>query len=157
MSKFANRIGAVFYCLWGLLHIAGGLAIMSAANPTDQIALQASARHISEFSSISGDAVIGVLNYHAYNLLWFGIFAIVVAIVLIWRNLHLGYWLNFLVIGAVEFGLVSFMLVPGNMKWADGSIGLGLFFAALFFSSIGVFTQARMIPSGSPKPQAGFL
>lgn len=141
MPRFANRIGVIFYCVWGLLHIAGGLSIMYAANETEQIAIQASARPIAEFSGISSDAVAGIINYHAFNLIWFGVFAIVVSIVLIWRNLQLGYWLNFLVLGSVEFGLVTFMLVPGNMKWIDGSIGLGLFFVALLLTSIGTITQ----------------
>ncbi len=145
MARLANRLGVIIYCVWGLLHIAGGLAIMFAADETQQIAIQASARPPSEFSGISGEAVAGILNYHAFNLIWFGMFAIAVSIFYIWRNLQLGYWLNFLVLGSVEFGLVTFMLIPGNMKWTDGSIGLGLFFAALFLTSIGVFGQTRLL------------
>lgn len=142
MKKSANRIGVIVYCLWGLLHIAGGLSIISAPNETEQIAIQASARPITEFSGITSGAVAGIINYHAFNLIWFGVFAIVVSLVFIWRNLQLGYWLNFLVLGSVEFGLVTFMLIPGNMKWADGSIGLGLFFVALFLTSIGTITES---------------
>lgn len=144
MAKLANLIGMILYCVWGLLHIAGGISIMSATNETEKIAIQASARPISEISSFTSEAVIGILNYHAFNLIWIGVFAIFVSVMLIRRNLQLGYWLNFLVLGSVEIGLVAFMLLPGNMYWSDGSIGLGLFFAALFLTTVGTFGQSRM-------------
>lgn len=147
MIKHASKLGAVFYILWGLLHIAGGLAIMVQATPSAQIALQATAEPPESFIGITNAAVGGIVNYHAFNLVWFGLFAIVVAVILVWKNLQLGYWLNFLVIGFVEFGLIAFMLLPGIMSWADGSVGLGLFFLALFFSSIGVvYGQYSVVP-----------
>lgn len=151
MGKLANKVGVILYCVWGLLHIAGGVSIMFAQNEAEQIAIQASAIPASEFNGISSEAVAGILNYHAFNLIWFGVFAIAVSIFYIWRNLQLGYWLNFLVLGSVEFGLVTFMLIPGNMRWADGSIGLGLFFAALFVTSIGVIAQPGPL-RGKPQP-----
>lgn len=143
MAKYANKIGAILYVLWGLIHIVGGLAIMMQTSLPAKIAMQATARSPNEFDSIANTAVNGIVSYHGFNLIWFGLFAIFVAIVLIWRNLQLGYWLNFLVLGMVEFGLITFMLIPGHMRWADGSIGLGLFFLALVFSSVGSLNQAN--------------
>ncbi|MEX1258046.1 MAG: hypothetical protein WEG36_10550 [Gemmatimonadota bacterium] len=60
-----------------------------------------------------------------------------------WRNSRVGFWLNASVLGAVEVGVVAFMLAPGYMRWSDGGIGLGLFVLALVFSTIGFWKGPR--------------
>jgi len=134
----AHKIGAVFYILWGLLHIAGGLAIIFQVNSALQIAVQATALPAGDFQHLSNAALSGILSYHGFNIVWFGIFAATVAILFNWKNRRIGYWLNLLVIGAVEIGLVFFMLVPGYMAWSDGGIGLALFLVAVVGTTLGL-------------------
>ena len=138
MKKYAHKIGAVFYVLWGLLHVLGGVAIMSEHNTAAQIAMQSTALQPDSFMDISSPALSGILSYHGFNIIWFGVFAIVVGIFYNWKNSKGGYWLNLAVLSAIELGLIIFLLLPGYMSLSDGGIGLSLFILALIFSTIGV-------------------
>ncbi len=140
----ASKIGAILYMIWGLIHVIGGVSILFESTVAGRISMQASARSTEEFAAIVDPAVNGIVGYHGFNLIWFGVFAFVVSATLIWRNLELGYWLNFLILGVIEIGLINFMLLPGFMKWADGSIGLTLYLFALFTTSIGFFGTRRV-------------
>src|SRR5882724_7268285 len=83
------------------------------------------------------------LSFHAYNLLWFGLFAFVVAVVLNWKNSLAGYWANLAVVGADDVGLVVFLIVPGHLSFVDAGLGPILFSLALVFSTIGVLRGPR--------------
>ena len=106
-------------------------------NSAVQIALQATATNPEEFQNLSNPALSGILSYHAFNIVWFGIFAIVVALVYNWKNIRLGFWLNLLVLSAVEVGLIIFLLLPGYQDFSSGGIGLSLYFLAVTFTTLG--------------------
>ncbi len=135
--KNIHKVGAMFYVLWGVLHIFGGGMIMMQDNSVFQIAMQATGTNPEEFQSLSNQALSGILSYHAYNIVWFGVFAIVVSLAYNWKNIRLGYWLNLLVLSAVELGLVIFLLLPGYQAFSSGGIGISLFVLAVIFSSLG--------------------
>jgi hypothetical protein len=70
--------------------------------------------------------------------MWFGIFALLVGVLMNWRNSRLGYWLNFGIVGVADLGLFIFLISPGYMALADGSPGPVLWILALIFSTIGL-------------------
>ena len=124
-EKNIHKIGAVFYVLWGIIHVIGGSTILFQEDSSLQIAMQATAIPLGEFQEFSNSALHGILSYHAFNIVWFGIFAILVSVLLKWKNSAFGYWINLLVLSAIELGLLFFLLIPGYMSWSDGGIGLG--------------------------------
>ncbi len=134
----AHKVGAIFYLLWGALHIIGGLAIASQKDLPAQVAMQGTAVPAEQFAGLENPVLAGILSYHGFNIAWFGVFAIAIAIIYNWRNRKTGYWMNLLVIGAIEIGLFAFMVVPSYMAFSDASIGLALFALAALFSSIGL-------------------
>lgn len=138
MTPRAHRVGAAFYVLWGIVHVLGGFAILTAADVPAKMAMQATALAPDSFTGADDAALGAVLSYHGFDLVWIGLFAIILGGGLTWRNSLFGYWLNTAVIGAVELGLVVFLLAPGYMRVTDGGIGLGLFALAWFFSTVGV-------------------
>ncbi|NNG15271.1 MAG: hypothetical protein HKM89_02240 [Gemmatimonadales bacterium] len=145
--RHAHKIGAVFYILWGLIHVLGG-AIMfqriSADGAMGGAAVMAPVVPIAEQAPIPMGLADGVFLYHAWNILWFGLFAIVVAVLLNWKNSRLGYWANFAVLGAAEIGLIAAMIWPGHMKAGPDTLsGLVLWALGVLFTTMGYLKVGR--------------
>lgn len=141
MKNYAHKIGALFYILWGILHVVGGAVLLqqlSAEGATGMLAVIGSAVPAEALPSISGGLTGAVLGFHAWNIIWFGIFALIVGVVLNWRNNRTGYWLNLFVVGAADLGLIVALLVPGYMALSDGLLGPTLWLLAAVFSTIGL-------------------
>ncbi|MCB9136626.1 MAG: hypothetical protein H6636_14470 [Anaerolineales bacterium] len=88
-------------------------------------------------SQLTGTFPRAVLAYYAWDLLWVGLFVVLVAVILNWKNSPLGYWLNLAVVSAVDGRLLTLLVVPGYMAWADG-LGVKLWIPAVLFSTIGL-------------------
>ncbi len=145
--KHAPQIAAVVYVLWGLIHIIGGAAMMSAAMQGPSTFLQMLSGNASEVFGAVQDrpglqATTEVFAFHSFNIIWLGALAIIVALFLNWKNYRAGYWMNLAIVGFADLGLILFMVVPGVMSIADAWIGPALFAIAIFFS-----TFARLTPS----------
>lgn len=139
MKGRAHRFGAIFYVLWGLLHVVGGAVLLSTWNSAGTAELMRSygSAVASSVPAALPDVVGGVGAFHAFNLLWIGLLVIVVAIKLNWRNARAGAWLNATLAGMADLGLVVFLLLPGYMPWAEGAPGMVLFLPALVFTAVG--------------------
>lgn len=133
------RVGAVFFVLWGLLHVVGGASLLAtwrSGGPAELIRSYGS----SVAGSVSADlpAVAGAVGaFHAFNLLWIGALVIGLAVTWGWRGRPAGAWLNLALAGAADLGLVSFLLLPGYMPWLEGAPGLVLFVPAAVLSLAG--------------------
>lgn len=144
MKTYFAKIGAICYALWGLLHIVGAAVLLLQVNSTGATTVFATigsatpATALPQLSSTLADAVLG---YYAWNLLWIGGLVLVVAIRLNWRNHLLGYWLNLVVVSAVDLGLIIFLVAPAHMALADGMLGVTLWLPAILFSTIGLVVQ----------------
>ena len=118
------KLGAGSYVIWGLLHIVAA---------------------IDEFTVGSGlepGLVKGKINQGAWDLLFFALFAIVVAIRYNWKNSRLGYWLNLVVVSAADIGFILFVLFPGHVPLFPGILGPIFWVSAVIFSTMGIRTQA---------------
>jgi hypothetical protein len=123
MNLFA-RLGAIAYLLWGLLHIQAARMIYLLGHSLDTGMLQ------------------GRIYQAAFNLLFFALFAIVVAAWLNWRNSKTGYWLNLVVVSAADIGFIVYVLLPGYVPIVPGGLGPLLWIVAVIFSTI-AFRQRR--------------
>ena len=128
MNLFA-KLGAVTYVLWGLLHIQAARLVYMLGQ------------------SLEPGMVQGRIYQGAWNLLFFALFGIVVAILLNWKNSRLGYWLNLVVISAADIGFIVAILMPGYVPLFPGGIGPLLWVLALVFSTLGILksSQARSL------------
>lgn len=129
----STKIGAVFFALWGVLHVIGGGLMLATASGS-------SVDGYAMFNGAAGDEgplAGAILQYHSFNLLWFGVAATVIAITLNWRNSRIGLFVNLAITGLADIGLVLFMLIPGYLGWLNGAQGLGLFALAAIFSIAG--------------------
>ena len=114
------RIGAVLYILWGLLHIVAAFKVYSLGQTLEQGMLQ------------------GRIYQGAWNLLFFAVFGIVVAVLYNWKNNQMGYWLNLVVVSVADVGFIITILLPGYLPVFPGAIGPILWLLALVFTTVGI-------------------
>jgi len=150
MTAQSPKIGAIFYLLWGLLHIAGGAYLLVASfQGLEGFLLGLTGSQVPGGVGTGNDlalrAITEVSSYHAFNLVWLGLLVSMVAVRLNWKNSLPGYWINLALVGFIDLGLVLFMVVPGVMSILDAWIGPLLYVFALGFSTVGV---GRKGPSG---------
>ncbi len=119
------RIGAVFYVLWGLLHLI-------AANKVYMLG-----------QTLESGMVQGRIYQDAFYLLFFALFGIVVAVVYNWKNSKLGYWLNLVVVSIGDIGFIVAVLIPGYLPFFPGSTGPFLWLMALVFTTIGILLRDK--------------
>jgi hypothetical protein len=106
------KTGAAVYVLWGLLHIGAAY---------DEFSLAGSA---------GPGLVQGKLNQGAWNLLFFALASILIAIMLNWKNSSLGYWANLAVVSVADIGFLIFVFVPGYAPVIPSIFGPVLWSAA---------------------------
>jgi hypothetical protein len=117
------KIGATSYIIWGLLHIGAAL---------DEFRLG---------STLEPRLVQGKINQGAWDLLFFALFAIVVAVKYNWKNDSLGYWLNLIVVSAADIGFIIFVLLPGHLALFPGILGPVFWIGGAVFSTLGIRTK----------------
>lgn len=124
MNYFA-KLGAVTYVLWGLLHIQAARFVYALGQ------------------SLEPGIIQGRIFQDAWNLLFFALFGIVVAVTLNWKNSRLGYWLNLVVVSAADIGFIITIMVPGYIPLVPGGLGPLLWVVALAFSTLGILASNR--------------
>jgi len=116
MAMFLARAGALVYVLWGLLHVVAAYRVYRLG------------------AGLEPGMIQGRIWQDAWNLLFFAVFAIVVAFAMNWRNSRSGFWLNLVVVSAADIGFVAFVLLPGHVPLVPGVIGPLLWIAAVILT-----------------------
>ena len=117
------KVGSVLYVLWGLLHIKAAY---------DEFLLGA---------SLEPGLVQGKINQGAWDLLAFALTSILIAIIYNWKNSHLGYWLNLIVISVADIGFIIFVLLPGHVAFFPGILGPVFWISGAIFSTLGAMSK----------------
>jgi hypothetical protein len=123
------KLGAVAYVLWGLLHIQAARLVYALG------------------ASLEPGMIQGRIYQDAWNLLFFALFGIVVAVWLNWNNSRLGYWLNLIVITAADLGFIFYVLVPGYVPLVPAGLGPLLWILAIIFSTLGIMKSNGDTPA----------
>ena len=114
------KIGAASYVIWGLLH------------------LQAAVEGFSLGVSTAPGLVQGKLNQGAWDLLFFAVTSILIAVVYNWKNDRIGYWINLVLVSAADLGFILFVLIPGYVSFFPGILGPVFWIAGALFSTLGI-------------------
>lgn len=121
--------GTAGFLLWGLLHVAGGAAILAALADSPESAFGLYRHDAPAIPPVAGAA----LGYLAYGLVMAGIATAAVALRLSRRNDPAGLAVNSALVLTVELGLVVFFLVPVYLGFTDAAPGLILAAAGIVF------------------------
>ncbi len=117
------RAGAVVYVLWGILHIEAARRVYGLGQTLDAGMVQAR------------------IFQDAWNLLFFALFGIVVAIFYNWKNSRMGFWLNATVVSAGDIGFILALLIPGYLPWMPAGLGPFLWIIALALTAAGRYSD----------------
>lgn len=132
MSKHMARAAGGAYILWGLIHVIGGAAMLSAGGALGIASMLSGVVHTGTIPEI----IDGVTLYHSFNIVLFGIGVLAAGILIIRRNTMQGHIAAFLLAGLADLGLVLFLIVPGYMTITDAIPGLFLFAVGAVLSFI---------------------
>jgi len=150
MKNKSAKTAAVFYVLWGIIHIIGGAALLSASmDGADAFVKGLTGNTGAALNGVIGGGLLGlkaakwVFAFHSYNIMWMGILAILIAVLMNWKDSTAGYWINMAVVGFADLGLIIFMVLPGVMSISNAWIGPLLFLLAFSFSTIGRLTKVK--------------
>lgn len=117
------RAGAVAYVLWGILHIDAARRVYQLGQSLDPGMVQAR------------------IFQDAWNLLFFALFGIVVAIIYNWKNSRMGFWMNATVVSAGDIGFILALLIPGYLPWVPAGLGPLLWIIALGMTAAGTYSD----------------
>ena len=118
--RLALKAASVLWIVWGLVHMAAGFIII----PADAAGGFQAIADAVEPARLQGDyhaAVGGILNQHAWNLLWGG-FVTVIGAVFIWRRNFTAIWVTAMVGGLLDIGYLVFVDIPGFVKFVPGTL-----------------------------------
>ncbi|NWF39002.1 hypothetical protein F3F96_07635 [Mariprofundus sp. NF] len=114
------RIGAVLYCIWGVLHVNAAIATYELG------------------ATLEPGLVQGRVYQDAWNLLFVAISVSVIAILLNWKNSRLGFWLNLGIASVTDMGFIIHVLVPEYVPLIPAGAGPVLWVFAVIFTAIAV-------------------
>ena len=115
--------GAIFYALWGCLHLQAAYAVY----------------HLG--ATLEPGIVQGRVFQDAWSLLFFGVTAITVALTLNIRNDAWGYWINLGILTLADTGLIFFILMPGHMPLWPGLAGPILWILGWILTTLAYFRK----------------
>lgn len=133
-----HKIATIFFILWGVVHVLGGAVMLASAwsgNTAETLKMFATADEALAGTE-ANPVMDAVIAFHAFNILWFGAAAVVIAVLYNWKNDRQGFWLNALLIGLADLGLILTLVGPGYMSFADGSPGIVLGGLAIVLAAI---------------------
>lgn len=114
------KLAAILWVIWGLVHMLAGFIVIP-ADASAGFAAIADAIPAEDLKADYHPAVGGILNQHAWNLLWGG-FATVVGAVFIWRQNMTAIWVTAMVGGLLDFGYFVFVDLPGYVHFIPGTL-----------------------------------
>lgn len=124
-SNTHSKIGAILYIIWACLHFMAAHSVYVLGRSLDSSMVQ------------------GRVFQDAFNLMFFSISAIAVAITLNWKNSIWGYWINFATVGVADAGFILFVIAPGHMPVWPGILGPVFWVMAVIFSTIALLTRDK--------------
>lgn len=107
---------------WGVLHILGGALLLTTTvgdGPRETLLDLGSAADPQAIPSEPGSVVEAVLGFHALNIVWFGLAALILA----WRGSMRSVRDGLVVMAAADAGLLLFLLGPAHLRLAEGIWG----------------------------------
>ena len=114
------RTAAVLWLVWGLVHVAAGIMTL-AAETVAKVQGIADGVDPATLAVVYPDAVGAILNQHGFNLLWFGIVAIVGAW-FIWRQNVTAVFVTAVVGGLADIGYFVFVDLGGYNNFVPGTV-----------------------------------
>lgn len=125
MKSYSHKLGAVMYFIWGLLHLKAAYSVYQLA------------------ASLDPGIVQGRVLQDAWNLLFFALVGMTIAVKFNWKNSLLGYWVNLITVSVTDIGFIVFVLMPGYLPIFPGILGPLFWLLGFLFSTIGLMSSKK--------------
>ncbi|MEO0542481.1 MAG: hypothetical protein AAFY99_01575 [Pseudomonadota bacterium] len=119
-QTYALKAATILWIIWGLVHALAGVIVLS-GDATSGFQAIADGIDPTELVHDYHPAVGGILNQHAWNLLWFGI-ATIIGGMFIWRANLTAIWVTGMVGGLADMGYLLFVDLPGYVLFFPGTV-----------------------------------
>lgn len=139
MRQLAARIGAIFYVIWGIVHINAGYGLF-------ELGL-----------SLNPGMVQARMFQNAWNILLGAVVVIVIGVTMNWRNSRTGFWINLTLVSLLDIAFVVFVIVPGYAPLWPGLQGPIAWIIAAAFTAVGLAAHRKAPTATQNRPQAAGL
>lgn len=116
----ALKLAGILWIVWGLVHAFFGVAIMT-MDTSGGFAAIAAGVSSDALSADYHPAIKGILDQHAWNLLWFGAVTTIGGAA-IWRRNVVAIWVTSMVGGLADLGYLIFVDFPGYATFIPGTL-----------------------------------
>lgn len=140
-QSLALKVASALWVVWGLVHAFAGVTLL-AGDASSGFATIADAVPPADLAADYHPAVGGILNQHAWNLLWGGVVTIVGA-VFIWRANITAIWVSAMVGGLLDVGYLAFVDIPGYVHFVPGTVMTIISASAIVLSFGAWFSMTR--------------
>lgn len=144
MKLSAHKVGAVFYVLWGLVHVIAGVVVLYALQSDGvgaalgKLGNAVPAGELPQGLSGIANSPIALMSW---DLIWFGSLVAVLAVTLNWKNSRTGFWINLGIVLVTDLAYTFAVIVPGYVAFPRGFMGPPLGVLAIVFSTIGLASR----------------
>jgi hypothetical protein len=128
MSRLAPKIAAIFYVIWGIVHVNAAYGLLRLGRSLDPGMVQA--RIFQDAWNILAGAIVVIIIGAAMNL----------------RNSTTGFWINLTLVSLLDIAFVLFVIVPGYAPLWPGLQGPIAWVIAAFFSTLGLTARRHADP-----------
>ncbi|HKI60040.1 MAG TPA: hypothetical protein VKA23_03300 [Mariprofundaceae bacterium] len=130
-SSVLLKSSAVLWIVWGLVHVAFGVMIISGDTGSG---IQAIGDGV-ELAKINYPDVLGaIMNQHGWNLIWFGV-ATSVGAIFIWKGSITAIWVSAMVGGLADLGYFIFLDLGGYVNFVPGTVMTIISLSAILLSA----------------------
>lgn len=130
MNQLAARIGAIFYVIWGIVHINAAYGLLELGQ------------------SLSAGMVQARIYQDAWNILFGALAVIVIGVTMNWRNSRTGFWINLTLVSLLDIAFILFVIVPGYAPLWPGLEGPIAWIIAASCTAVGL--AARTMTTSAP-------
>jgi hypothetical protein len=134
MTHLAARIGAIFYVIWGIVHINAAYGLLKLGQ------------------SLSAGMVQARIYQDAWNILFGALAVIVIGVTMNWRNSRTGFWTNLTLVSLLDIAFILFVIVPGYAPLWPGLEGPIAWVIAASCTAVGLAARTTTTTSTPGHP-----
>lgn len=123
-AKFLLKIAAIFWIIWGLVHILAGVMTMKGILSDDISASVAGIADAVDPTSLQMDypeAAGAIIGQHGFNLFWIGIVTFIAAFY-VWKGNKNAIFLAAITGGLADLGYFLFIDLGGYVNFIPGTL-----------------------------------
>ncbi len=150
MKANAHKIGAVFYAIWGVLHVVSGwmmLNTLASEGGTAALGTLGNGVPAEQLTQNVQSVAMSALGLLFWDLVWFGVLVTILAVTLNWKNSVAAFWITLGIVLATDTAYMYAIVLPGYIAFPRGFMAPPIAVLAIVFSMIGYLNRRSLAGS----------